>query len=279
MTGLDRPRRRPCFAGPQPDTFGPVTDAEAAVATFVERPGSAAILFDFDGTLSPIVDDPRHARPLDGVVDLLASLAAVYKLVGVVSGRPVSFLAPFVPAGVVVSGLYGLEVLRDGVREDRPNSGAWREVVADVAGCSAAQGPPGMVVESKGLSLTLHYRTRPDLADAVQAWARRQAARSGLVYRPARMSAELHPPIEADKGSAVEALAEGCAAVCFVGDDAGDLPAFDALDRLAAAGVHTLKAAVASDEAPPELASRADLVLDGPAAVLGLLSALLGRTG
>lgn len=247
------------------------------MATFVERPGSTAILFDFDGTLSPIVDDPADARPLDGVGDLLASLVDRYEVVGIVSGRPVSFLAPHLPPGVVISGLYGLEVVRDGVRDDHPNSGAWREVVADVAGCSASQGPAGMVVESKGLSLTLHYRTRPDLADAVQAWARRQAARSGLLYRPARMSAELHPPISSDKGTAVEAMAADCSAVCFVGDDAGDLPAYDALDRLAADGVHTLKVAVASEEGPAELARRADVVLDGPPAVLDLLRALQRR--
>lgn len=247
------------------------------MAAFVRRPGSAAILFDFDGTLSPIVDDPQKARPLDGVVGLLDSLAEAYDVVALVSGRPVSFLAPLVPAGVVISGLYGLEVVRNGVRVDHPNSGAWREVVADVAGCSSAQGPAGMVVESKGLSLTLHYRTRPELAEAVQSWARKQAARSGLVYRPARMSAELHPPIKADKGTAVEALAGDCAAVCFVGDDAGDLPAYDALDRLAAAGTTTLRVAVGSDESPPELLERADLVVDGPPAVLGLLRTFLER--
>jgi trehalose 6-phosphate phosphatase len=267
------------LCGARPGTFAFVTDAEAAVATFVERPGSAAILFDFDGTLSPIVDDPLDARPLDGVVDLLASLAGTYEVVGIVSGRPVSFLVPIMPPGVVISGLYGLEVIRDGVRVDYANSGAWREVVADVAGCSASQGPPGMVVESKGLSLTLHYRTRPDLADAVQAWARRQAGRSGLEYRPARMSAELHPPIPADKGTAVEALTTDCSAVCFVGDDAGDLPAYDALDRMGADGVHTLKVAVASEEGPAELTRRADVVLAGPPAVLDLLRHLQRRAG
>jgi trehalose 6-phosphate phosphatase len=252
-----------------------VSDVDAALAPFVERPGSAAILFDFDGTLSPIVDDPLDARPVDGATELLASLAGTYRVVGVLSGRPVSFLVPFMPPGVVVSGLYGLEVVRDGVRVDHPNSGAWREVVADVAGYSADRGPAGMTVETKGLSLTLHYRKRPELADAVQEWARRQATRSGLVYRPARMSAELHPPIEADKGTAVDALAGECAAVCFIGDDVGDLPAYDGLDRLAARGVDTLRVAVVSDEGPEELVRRADIVVPGPPAVVDLLRSFL----
>ena len=93
-----------------------------------------------------------------------------------------------------------------------------------------------MVVESKGLSLTLHYRHPSRARPAVAEWARQQAARSGLEVRPAKMSVELHPPIAADKGTAVEELVAGLAAVCFVGDDRGDLPAYDALDRLAAPG-------------------------------------------
>ena len=90
------------------------------------------------------------------------------------------------------------------------------------------------------------------------------------------MSVELHPPIAADKGTALEALAGGFGAVCFVGDDRGDLPAYDALDRMAARGVHALRVAVASDEAPAELLARADLVLDGPPAVVALLRRLAG---
>ena len=253
-----------------------VRDADAALAPFLERPGDAAILFDFDGTLSPIVDEPSEARPLPGVTDALAELAGRFKVVGVLSGRPVSFLQPLLPPGVVLSGLYGLEVVQDGTRTDHPFSGAWREVIEDVVRCSLDRGPDGMVVETKGLSLTLHYRTHPELATAVQGWATHQATRSGLVYRPARMSVELHPPIDADKGTAAEAIVGRSGAVCFVGDDVGDLPAYDALDRLAERGVHTLRVAVGSPEASSELLRRADLVLDGPSAVLDLLKRLAG---
>ena len=253
-----------------------IDDQIGALAPFTDRPADAAVLLDFDGTLSPIVEDPASARPLDGVTDVLTRLAARFGLVGITSGRPVDFLLPLLPDGLVLSGLYGLEVVRDGRRSDRAGAGAWREVVADVARSSADRGPDGMGVESKGLSLTLHYRSRPELADAVAEWARQQGARSGLEVRPAKMSVELHPPIAADKGTAVEELVAGLAAVCFVGDDRGDLPAYDALDRLAARGVHALRVAVASDEAPDELIDRADLVVDGPAEVLDLLNRLAG---
>jgi trehalose 6-phosphate phosphatase len=252
-----------------------VTSFTGLLEPLVRQPDKAGVLFDFDGVLSPIVEDPDAARPLPGVVDALRGLTARYALVGVVSGRPVDFLAPLLPEGMVLSGLYGLEVSRGGTRMDHPTAGAWREAVEDVVRCSASLGPEGMRVESKGLSLTLHYRSRPELADPVREWAESQAARSGLVARSARMSVELHPPIEADKGTALDSLADELSALSYAGDDAGDLPAFGALDRLTAdRGVATLRVAVGSDEAPPALVDRADLVLDGPHQVLDLLRAL-----
>jgi trehalose 6-phosphate phosphatase len=59
-----------------------------------------------------------------------------------------------------------------------------------------------------------------------------------------------------------------------VGDDRIDLPGFDALDALDADGVHTLRVAVDSPEVPTELIERADLVVDGPRAVVELLARL-----
>jgi trehalose 6-phosphate phosphatase len=238
-------------------------------------PEHAGIFTDFDGTLSPIVDEPDSARPLDGVPQLLEQLARRYAVVAVLSGRPVAFLQRWLPSVVLLSGLYGLEVARDGERDDHPSGGSWREVIDDVAIYLRATGPAGMRVESKGLSLTLHYREHPELADQVRALAERQAVRSGLSVRPARMSFELHPPIDADKGTAVRDVADGLAAVCFLGDDIGDLPAFAALQRLRDDGVAAVCIAVRSDESPPELLEAADIVVDGPEGARDLLQTLL----
>lgn len=251
-----------------------VSDLDAALTPFRSEPAASAVVVDFDGTLAPIVNDPAAARPIEGSTEVLARLVGRYGLVALVSGRPVEFLRPQVPEGVVLAGLYGLEVVRDGQRLDHPGAGAWREVVTDVARSSIDRGPAGMEVESKGLSLTLHYRNHPEIADEVREWARRQAARSGLQPRAAKMSVELHPPIEADKGTALEALVEGLDNVLYIGDDLGDLPAFDALDRLAREGVTVLRVAVAGDEAPDELVARADLLVDGPPGVLDVLRRL-----
>jgi trehalose 6-phosphate phosphatase len=245
--------------------------ATQAFDAFVAAPRAAGVFCDFDGTLSPIVDDPAAARPGAGAVEVLTDLARRLNRVGVISGRPVAFLEPLFPPGVLLAGLYGLETSIDGVRRDHPQSGTWREVVDDVAASSVARGPAGMRVESKGLSLTLHYRMAPHLEHDVRAWAEQQGARSGLIVRPARMSYELHPPIEADKGTTLLELAAGLAAVCFIGDDVGDLPAFDALDDLALAGAITVGVAVRSLEEDRELIERADLCVDDPEGAIALL--------
>jgi trehalose 6-phosphate phosphatase len=244
---------------------------------FRQQPERSAVLLDFDGTLSAIVDDPEAAVPLDAAADVLRRLTHRFALVAVLSGRPVDFLTKRIPAEVLVSGLYGLELSRDGRRTDHPQAGAWREVVSDVAASSDARGPDGMRVERKGLSLTLHYRTHPEIAAAVARWAELQAARSGLVVHPAKMSIELHPPIDANKGSALIELCRAADArsALYIGDDRGDLPAFQALDQLATEGVHVVKVAVAGPETPAELIDSADVAVDGPAGVLELLASLL----
>ena len=251
---------------------------------FLDAPADAAVVTDFDGTLSPIVDDPTAARPLPGVVDALHELAAAYGRVGVVSGRPVSFLRdrleldsrPATP--LFVSGLYGIEWLEDGEERAHETALAFVDIVAEAADHADAAAPEGVGVERKGFSLTLHVRTGRQHLDWARSWADATAHTTGLVVHGGRMSFELRPPIDVDKGSVVTGLVGGRRAACFLGDDLGDLPAFDALDRLhAEEGADVLRVGVRSAEAPAELIERADVLVDGPAGSLALLRALLGR--
>jgi trehalose 6-phosphate phosphatase len=244
-------------------------------APFRADPASAAILTDFDGTLSPIVLDASAAQPLPGAVDVLRALARRFALVGVVSGRPVSYLRDRLGDDLWLSGLYGLERFdgrAGGGVHELPEAESWRDVVGEVT--ERARTAFGDAVEPKGLSLTVHFRVRPELGPQVRAWADGEATRSGLVVRAAKASIELHPPLSADKGVAIEHAVAGLRSVVFLGDDVGDLPAFDALDRLATAGVHTVKVAVSTEEAPVAVLERADVVVDGPEGALALLREL-----
>jgi trehalose 6-phosphate phosphatase len=249
------------------------------LSPWLTRPRQAAVLTDFDGTIAPIVVDPAKAVPLPGVPASLASLAARYARVAVISGRPVAYLVEHLGGeadldGVTLVGLYGLERVRGGRVEEVGAAARWRPVVDQVARAAAREAPAGVGVEHKGLAVTLHVRAAPERQGWVGSWAAAEAAASGLVAHPGRMSVELRPPLDTDKGTVVTELAGGLDAVCYFGDDRGDLPAFAALSRMSQAGRDVLAVAVRSDESPAELLAAADLVVEGPAGVLGVLQAL-----
>lgn len=240
-------------------------------------PGRGCLLCDCDGTLAPIVDDPAAAAPLPAAVDALHALAGRLGLVAVVSGRPASWLHDAFGDGLLLSGLYGLEEVAADARGQvvtRPEAQPWRAVVAAVADRAEATAPAGVVVERKGLSVTLHHRTAPAERPWVERFADEQVAATGLEATGAKASLELRPPLPVDKGTAVRHLAEGFAVVVYLGDDAGDLPAFAVLDELSAAGVATVKVVVASSELPEEVRAAADVLVGGPGEVADLLTGL-----
>lgn len=246
----------------------------ALVQVLRDDPTRTAILLDFDGTLSPIVVDPACATPIDGGPEALHRLSSSYAVVAVVSGRPVSYLRSHLPDSLTLVGLYGIEEASGETVATHPGAARWRSIVDEVAATATAELPNGVGVEHKGLSLTLHVRAHPELAPVVDTWASHASSRSGLEVRRARMSTELHPPVATDKGTAVEALLGAVEVACFIGDDVGDLPAFDALDRFAEAGGTAVRFVVESPETDPRLRQRADALLTGPGAVLDLLQAL-----
>jgi trehalose 6-phosphate phosphatase len=238
------------------------------------EPATAGLFVDFDGTLAPIVASAEDARLLPGAADVLARLDEDLGRVAVVSGRPVSYLVAHLPETIELHGLYGLESRVDGVVREHPDAAPWRPVVDAVATAATAELPAGLHVEHKGLSLTLHFRQVPEASDAAVDWARTAAADSGLHLRAAKMSLELHPPVAIDKGTVLEERSVGLTAVAYVGDDVGDLPAFEALDRLAERGVHAVKVAVRTPDVSEALLSRSHHNVEGPDGVLELLRTL-----
>jgi len=255
-----------------------VPAALGALGALSEHPERNAVLTDFDGTLAPIVADPADAIALPEAPAVLRALADHLAVVAVVSGRPAAFLAErLAGAGPAVRlfGVYGLEWVEGGTVRRAPEVELWRAAAAEVVAAARVEfAGEDVGVEDKGASVTVHWRRAPGAAARGQAFARRWAQRTGLALQPGRMAVELRPPVGADKGAVVERLARGCAAACFAGDDAGDLAAFAALDRLAADGTRGVRVAVADDESPPELLAAADMVVRGPAEALALLGAL-----
>lgn len=255
-------------------------DVAATIDALVERPAETVILCDFDGSLALIVDRPEDAIALPEAVHALRRLVGRVGRVGIVSGRPVEFLESRLPVpGLLFVGLYGMELLDAGVRRVDPRVLAFEGAVAAAAD-EADSLLPGVIVERKsGVSVTLHWRTAPDRAQEVLDVAAELARRNGLAEWHSRFAVELRPPVEIDKGTAVDALIEGFTVAAFAGDDTGDLAAFGALSRAAtdARLGRAVRIGVQSEEMPDTLPAAVDLLVDGPTALAGLLEAVARR--
>jgi trehalose 6-phosphate phosphatase len=233
------------------------------LAPLREAPEETALLFDVDGTLSPIAPRPELARvPAETRVEL-ARLAHSYLLVACISGRPGEEAAALVGLdGIRYVGNHGLE-LDERAAELAAEIAAFRDSVA-------------LPVADKGLSLSYHYRGAED-EDAARAELEQvaeHAREEGLDPRWGRKVLEVRPSVAADKGTAVRALLASVPARrgLYAGDDTTDL---DAFQGLAAAGLdHAVRIAVESDEGPQELAAAADLTVPGPEALGRLLATL-----
>lgn len=265
----------------------PRTEAgRAGLEHILAEPLRTLAAFDYDGTLAPIVDDPSGAVPHPGAVAALGTLAPRVGQVAIVTGRPVEVAvslgalreAPGL-GNLVVVGHYGLERWDAvGDRVTRPDQAdGLSQVRSSLPELLRSAGVPDAEIEDKGLSVAVHVRRLADPVaafDAVRGPLEELARRTGLDAEPGRFVVELRPP-GMDKGQALAALIEETRArsVMFVGDDLGDLAAFDEVDRARRAGVPGLLVCSGSDEVI-EVAERADVVVDGPAGVAAYVAAL-----
>ena len=270
-------------------------EGQAGLDAIRAAPAGALIASDFDGTLSLIVADPMSARAYPGAVAALTRLADAVSAVAIITGRPAADAVALggladVP-GLVVLGHYGAQRWQDGQVIDAPAPDGVAQARAQlpliIAGLAepggrpspdaAAQAAAGIRIEDKGTALAVHTRQAADPARALELLRQpvaELAGRAGLVVEPGRFVLELRPP-GVDKGRALLSLVaeRGPASVLFCGDDLGDLPAFAAARALRDEGIATCTVASASPEVP-EVAAAADLVADGPAGVVALLTAL-----
>jgi trehalose 6-phosphate phosphatase len=267
------------------DTELPTPTTEAGrdgLAALLASPSGALLGLDFDGTLAPIVPDPDAARGHPDVPAVLGRLADHGVRVAVVTGRPAGKAVEYagiadVP-GLVVLGHYGLERWEAGELTTPEGLDAVDEVRRRLPSLLAEVGAPdGTYVEDKGAAVAVHTRRTPDPAGAFESLRTPLADladEAGLVVEPGRFVLELRPA-GGDKGDAVRTLVAERApsVVAFVGDDLGDLAAYDAVDRLRGEGTPGLLVCSGSTEVTA-VAERADLVVDGPDGVVALLAAI-----
>lgn len=246
---------------------------------FRANPSRALVAVDFDGVLSPIVDDPERAYALPEAVRALAAVGARIGQVAVVTGRPAEAavrLGGFTGVAglerLVVLGQYGVERwdAASGEFTVPPAPEAITRLRRELPGVLESLGLADLHVEDKGRALGVHTRRASDPDAALRRITEPLtdlAERLDLAVEPGKNVIELRAA-GFDKGGTLTSLVEevGATSVAYAGDDLGDLAAYEAVESLCAQGIAGLKIYSASDERNA-LADRCDLAVDGPAGV------------
>lgn len=276
------------------DDYPGMSDRARACVDAVLAARPRALLSDIDGTISAIAPTPDAAVLLPGVRELLRRARAVFDVVAVVSGRTAADARRLVGLPELdYLGNHGLEQL--GAADGPPEERGYHVVAAaepyvprvaatlDAVERTLAPRFPGILVERKGVTGSIHVRLAPDPQAAATAVAQVLAtlpAAQGLRITHGKQVLEVRPPLDAHKGTAIAALirARGIRGAIYFGDDYTDMDAFRALHHLSASGrVHCCSVAVLQTEAPADLARAADFALEQIAQVPALLAWLLAR--
>ncbi len=219
-----------------------------------------ALFLDFDGTLVEIAPTPDQVRVAPGLPALIETLRdRLGGALAVVSGRPIAQIDALLrPAHVAAAGAHGLE--RRGADDSlvsAPPSAAIHTVRDRLLPFVAAR--PELVLEDKGVSLSLHYRRVPGLE--AQCRAAMDAALDGLDLEllDGKMVLEVRPH-GMDKGRAIaEFVAEPPFAgrlPVFIGDDRTDE---DGFDRVNAHGGWSIKVGVGATRATRRIGDVAEV--------------------
>lgn len=270
--------------------------ARAHWAALLDVLDRAVIALDFDGTLSPVVDDPTQARLHPDAADALTDLAGAVRAVGVITGRPARQAIALGDLDALGSGMRrrGADLFVFGQYGNERWSSAEPRIVSPrpPAGLATFERElPGVLrkadaadayVEEKGLAVAVHTRRMADPAGALARLREpiaQLAERHHLTVEPGRHVIEVRSG-SMHKGKALRTLVaeQRPSGVLFAGDDLGDVEAFEAVRELRTDGLPGVVVCSASAE-QPQLVDLADVVVDGPSGTVELLRSLAATAG
>lgn len=204
-------------------------------------PNRVLWLFDFDGTLAPIVKHPDGAIMRPAIRSLLQKLERRFPgRVGMLSGRPLKHLRQKTGIkNLIYGGAQGFEIKGPRFTRDHPlpprrrqRFRAWIR-----AQRRAIVNFPGVWIEDKKWTSCIHFR-QASLHDrrGLRAFLRKscnQARQLGFKSQKGLESLEFYSDARWNKGKAARWLKTKCRAtiVFYVGDDATDETVFRALEK------------------------------------------------
>lgn len=219
------------------------------IATRIETAGHIVLFSDFDGTLAPIVDTPDLAILPERTRQLLHTLKCQPRItVAIVSGRALDDIKSKVGIdGVTYVGNHGLEIEGPEVNLVNPLAEETRPILHRLHGILslALAKFTGVIIEDKGLTLSVHYRLVEDIQanklkpilgeiiDSVRPTGEIRITSGKKVY-------EVRPVVAWDKGEAIDLIVDrlnrakgkGKALPIFLGDDVTDDDGFITIGKL-----------------------------------------------
>jgi len=242
------------------------------------------LLSDYDGTLTPIVGRPDEAILSPEVREKLCALAKRPAFsVGIISGRSLSEIKAMVGIeGIYYVGNHGLEIDGPGFKLINPAAKATQAEIKDLSRQFSAKlaSIQGVIIEDKGLSLSIHYRLVKKSEENMVAEIFRQITSPRLRDGKIKVTSgkkvwEVRLPIDWHKGKAVETITNKIKVflkseqllTIYLGDDTTDEDAFRVIHRPQGWSIFV------GAENP---SSNADYFLNSPSEVETFLSRLLG---
>jgi trehalose 6-phosphate phosphatase len=209
-----------------------------AIKSALRTSPHALLLFDFDGTLTPIVTHRQRVRLGGKTRAVLKALSKKARFtVGVVSGRTLKDVQHMVNLpGLVYAGNHGLEIAGRGLHFTSEEGGRktieLNHLLADLS--DRLKSIPGAEIENKGLSASIHYRrTPPQYMARLRKVFRKMLIPAVRQHRfrllTGKKSVEIFPSFVWNKGTAVSWIRKQVdpdAVVLYAGDDQTDEDVF-----------------------------------------------------
>ena len=201
----------------------------------------AFLLFDFDGTLTPIVGRPNLASLSQDIRELLMALARRYK-VGIISGRSIADIKGLVGLRrIYYLGNHGFEISGAKIQLVTPQAKRARPLITKL--CEELSGAlgniKGVIVENKRLTASVHYRLVAQekvksLKEIFEKTVKPYVDSGAVKVAHGKKVFEIRPNIDWDKGKAVLWIIdtidpERKLMPIYIGDDQTDEDAFLAL--------------------------------------------------
>jgi trehalose 6-phosphate phosphatase len=215
-------------------------DAIEEVSERIIQAPHLMLCLDFDGTLIPYADNPADVVVPPEVRRILVSLVKRPRTsLALVSGRGLSDLQGRIDiSGAIYAGNHGMEISGDGIRFVEPTAVKCRPELQALAEDLSARlrGISGIIVEDKGLTLSVHYRrVEQSQEETVRRLVHDALARTSHPFHltGGNKVFEIRPRVDWNKGTAVTWIEDRLdiseAEILYAGDDLTDEDAFAAL--------------------------------------------------